>query len=72
MNTKSEFAIVNGDNIIGIAYKHETLGRIVVLSSLLDVSQTLDIHALGDNDGAKCDILEFIMETIPREDKNEN
>ena len=66
---KAEFVIINGDDAIAIVYKHETLGRIVMVRSNINPEFNVSIHSLSDGtEDIEIDMLEFVLKSIP-EDK---
>lgn len=60
-----EFFIENNNNIVAIVYKHESLGRIVIVTGEINPHFSLQIY---QSDGGKIDsvdMMEFLLKTLP-------
>jgi hypothetical protein len=68
MTSKLQFIVINNDEAIGLVYKHESLGRVLILRGNINPEFDIVIHPVdeADSDVVK-DIKEFILETIPNE-----
>ena len=62
--------IVNADDLVGIIYKHEYFGKVVIFhTNKIDIEQSLKIYpAYGgdESDIEKKNLLEMILDVLPK------
>lgn len=61
-----KFAVKNGDNILGVMWETELLGKVFVTNGKLDINYNLEIRDFDGNDIENIDLKTLLMEILPR------
>jgi hypothetical protein len=66
---KIEYIIHDRENVIAVVYKHETLGRLVVVKGNIDPEQSINVVSMDGKEENSVDMREFILSVVPKEEK---
>lgn len=66
--SKAKYAIRNGDNILGILWENDSLGKILVTSGNIDPNFGLEIYDCDVHKVIKyVDLRDFLLEVFPQD-----
>lgn len=64
---KVEYFILNADDVVCIVYKHETFGRVMVITPPVSLNHEIRVIGYDGNTLGDGDLKEFLISLLPKD-----